>query len=719
MLNSRLRLRVRGTVQGVGFRPHVHALAHRMSLSGFVLNDADGVVVEVEGQNLDQFVQRLRDEAPPLARIDSIEHQSVAAAGQSGFAILTSEAGTIQTRIPADAATCPDCLADLFDPHSRFYGYAFVTCTHCGPRYTITRRLPYDRAQTSLADFPLCPDCRRDYADIASRRYHAEALACPVCGPRLTHPIDQIQAALDDGQIVALKGIGGYHLMCDARNQAAVVRLRQRKNRDAKPFAVMVAGADAVRADAAERALLTSRARPIVLLPYRQDLAPSVAPNLTRLGVVLPYAPLHHLLFKDRPDQVLVATSANPGGEPLVIDDADAQTRLAPIADLIVGHDRPIVVRADDTVMAVHGSGPIFLRRARGFVPDPIDLGADGPAVLAVGAHLKVTVTVTRGREAFVSQHVGSMDNAATYGFFEETVQHLLALTGVRPDRIVCDLHPDLLTSRFAHGFGVPVVPVQHHVAHVAAVAAEHQLSGPLLGVALDGHGYGADGTAWGGELIVLDGSRWQRVGHLAPLPMPGGDRAAQQPWRMGLAALQGLGRMDGRFDAIPGAADLARLLPRMTMPLTSSLGRVFDAASALAGCCVDQRYEGQAAMELEAQVRQPQVRADGYDLKGGVLDLLPLLGMVADLDRQEGADVFHGTLAAALVHWIADAARRLGLTTIVLGGGCLANRVLADALLPALAGHGLRPYVPSQLPAGDGGLSLGQAFIGRQQSCA
>ena len=724
-MDARLRLRVRGTVQGVGFRPYVHGLAQTLQLSGFVLNDGDGVVVEVEGANASSFVDRLSAGIPPLARIDSIQIQQLACSGQRGFAILPSQPGRGQTRIPADAAICADCLTDLFDPHSRFYLYPFVSCTHCGPRFSMTRALPYDRPQTAMAGFPFCPACAQDYADPASRRFHAESLACPVCGPKLDHSIDQIQAVLDQGQIVALKGIGGYHLLCDAHNHQAVARLRLRKQRDAKPFAVMVADLAAVDtiayASTDERTLLTTRARPIVLLQSRQTLAASVAPDLSSLGVVLPYTPLHHLLFHSHADRVLVVTSANLGGQPLIVDDADARDRLLSVADLIVGHNRPIVTRVDDSVMAVHRSGPIFLRRARGFVPDPIDLGSDGPAVLAVGAHLKVTVAVTRGREAFVSQHVGGLDNMATIEFFEETVRHMLSLTGVSPEKILCDLHPDLFTTRFAHSFDVPVETVQHHVAHVAAVVAEHRVAGPVLGVALDGHGFGGDGTAWGGELIVLDGPQWRRIGHLSPLPMPGGDRAARQPWRMGLSALTQAGCLDGRFDPIPDAQDITRLWPRLTMPQTTSMGRLFDAAAAILGLCATQDYEAQAAMQLESLVKTPQILDDGFKISAGRLDFLPLLAHLAQpgIGLNLGADLFHGTIAAGLAQWIGEAAQSQNLTIVALAGGCMVNRVLADLLESMLSRRGLNVLVPAQVPAGDGGLSLGQAFMGRRQSCA
>ncbi|WP_207620684.1 carbamoyltransferase HypF, partial [Oharaeibacter diazotrophicus] len=458
----------------------------------------------------------------PLARIDGVAVEAIAPTGGRGFAIAESRAGRAATRIVADAATCPACRAELFDPRSRFFGYPFVNCTHCGPRLTITRRLPYDRPQTAMAGFPMCAACAADYGDPANRRFHAEPIACPACGPRLSHPIGEIAAALRAGRIVALKGVGGFHLVADARAEAAVAELRRRKARDAKPFAVMMANSASLAAVAApteaEAALARSTAAPIVLMAVRPGvLAPSLSPGLTRVGVMLAYAPVHHLLFAaladasdpDAPNPtVLVATSANPCGEPLVVDDADAARRLGGIADLVVGHDRPIVIRCDDSVVQVVAGAPTYLRRARGFVPDPIPLATDGPDVLAFGAHLKATVTVTRGREAFVSQHVGDLDTAETVRFHRETVDHLLSLLDVAPDRVACDLHPDYRSTALAEAFGRPVVRVQHHAAHVAAVAAEHGVAGPVLGLALDGHGLGDDGTAWGGEAIVVDGAR-------------------------------------------------------------------------------------------------------------------------------------------------------------------------------------------------------------------
>jgi len=736
-VRSRMQLRIRGAVQGVGFRPFVYRLAAGHALSGFVLNDGDGVLLEVEGRALEGFVTALKREHPPLARIDDIELSPLPAEGSQAFEIRQSIAGTARTLVIPDAATCDACLDDLFDPASRFYLYPFVTCTHCGPRFTITRRLPYDRAQTSMAAFPLCDACARDYRDVSSRRFHAEAVACPDCGPRLSHPVAAIAEAVKAGRIVALKGIGGFHLLCDAFDEAAVAELRQRKVREEKPFAIMVANeasADLVATPtAAELALLSRRERPIVLMRRLPGLAPSVAPGLGSVGLMLPYAPVHHLVFhalagspadagwRCRPlPLALVATSANPGGEPLVVDDDDAQRRLAGIADLIVTHDRPIATRADDSVMAIVADAPAFLRRSRGFVPGPIDLGADGPAVLAVGGHLKATVTVTRGREAFVSQHVGDLDRAATIRFHEETLRQLVQILDIDAEAVACDLHPDFRSTRFAEKSGLPVVAVQHHAAHIASVAAEHRVQGPVLGVALDGYGYGSDGAAWGGELMLVDGTRWQRLGHLWPLALPGGDRAAREPWRMGIAALAALDRIGDtarHFSDVPLAGPLAKsLVGSSAMPTTTSMGRLFDAAAALLGVRWSQSYEGQAAMELEGLVRSPQALPGGYRLDGDRLDFRPLLEALLPLggDARLGAELFHGAVIDGVAAWAARAASRLRLTQIALSGGCFMNRVLAAGVAAALQARGLTPLLPCAVPANDGGLSLGQAHFAR-----
>jgi hydrogenase maturation protein HypF len=726
-LSERVRVRLGGAVQGVGMRPFVHRLATECSLAGFVRNGPDGVTIEVEGHGIDGFLARLSAETPTLASIDTIGIEPLPPNGVDGFAISDSTQGQSATRAVADAATCPDCLAELFDPTSRFFGYPFINCTQCGPRHTITGRLPYDRTNTAMAGFAMCPACAIDYADPTNRRFHAEPIACPACGPQLSHGVAEIAAVIGDGGIVALKGIGGFHLMCDARNPAAVATLRLRKSREAKPFAIMVADATAMAAvanpGAAEIALASTVARPIVLMAARPDaLAPEISPGLRRIGVMLAYAPVHHLLFAALPTETaLVATSANPAGEPLVVDNAEASSRLAGVADLIVTHDRPILIRADDSVAQILAGAPALLRRARGFVPDPIPLAEDGPVTLALGGQLKSTITVTRGREAFVSQHIGDLDTAETVRFWRETIAHLLGILDVRPERIACDLHPDYLSSRMAEEFDRPIVRVQHHAAHIAAIAGEHGITGPVLGLALDGHGLGTDGGAWGGEMIALDGPKWRRIGQLAPLPLPGGDRAAREPWRMGVAALHAIGRGSMAADRFPHrrlAGPLAARLANGAEPTaTSSLGRLFDAAAALLGLRDIQAYEGQAAMELEALVSTPSAMPGGWTWDGAVLSFAPLLTAFADHapDPRDGADLFHGTIIAGLTEMASAGAAATGITSICLGGGCLMNRVLAEGLAESLSARGLTAMLARILPPNDGGLSFGQAVLARR----
>jgi hydrogenase maturation protein HypF len=736
----RIRIRVRGAVQGVGFRPFVYSLAERHTLSGFVLNDAQGVLAEIEGAEIDACVAALQRAPPPLARIDAVEITPLPLTGEPGFAIRESAAriaGAARTvgltQAPADAVTCAACLADIFDPASRFYLYPFTTCTDCGPRFSMSNRMPYDRANTSMAALAPCQACQADYVNPARRRFHAQAIACPACGPRLSHGTGQIAAVLLDGGIVALKGLGGFHLLCDATNEVAVQALRLRKARPRKPLAVMIETAQTASIIsvpvAGELALLNHRTGPIVMVAKRPGLAPSVAPGLSRIGLMLPTAPVHHLLFRALRLEAakrghdsclplaLVATSANQQGDPVILDDDAAHHTLA---DLVVTHDRAIVTRTDDSVLSVIDEKPFFIRRARGFVPDPIDLGVDGPNVLGVGGQLKATLCITRGREAFVSQHVGDLGSAATLRFYHDTAQRMLSLLGAVPALTVCDLHPDYASTRFAEAGTTPILRVQHHAAHLASVAVEHHLIGPVLGLALDGHGLGTDGGAWGGELIALDGSRWRRLGHLTPMPMPGGDRAARQPWRMGVGILCMLGRgteVAARFPGIAGAASLAALLAAgNAMPHTTSMGRLFDAAAALLGICTHQTYEGQAAMELEALVVTPSILPHGYAIRANILDFTPLLRalLAPACTPQRGASLFHGTLIAGLAAWIAQNAAKSPHGAVVLGGGCFANRILSEGLTAALRARHLMPYLPRALPANDGGLCLGQAAMGR-----
>lgn len=758
---ERRRLRVRGQVQGVGFRPYVYRLASELGLAGRVLNDGAGVEIEVEGtdERLDGFVARLRREAPPLSRIDSVDISHVEARGDRHFEIVASAGGAVATGVTPDAGICPDCLADMFDPASRRWRYAFTNCTHCGPRYTITGRLPYDRPNTSMASFVQCAACQDEYDAPADRRFHAQPNACPACGPRLAlwdrhgHALDVLDplaaavGRIRAGEIVAIKGLGGFHLVCDARNAAAVADLRRRKQREEKPFAVMFANLASItaiaRVDKAAAALLTTPERPIVLLdkqPGADEALRGVAPGMATLGVMVPHTPLQVLLFHEgagRPagtrwvheaqPLALVMTSANPGGEPLVIDNEEAARRLGSIADALLVHDRAILIRCDDTVARAEPKGPpAFLRRARGYTPASIRLRGNGPSVLAVGGYLKNTVCATRGDEAFLSQHIGSLDNAATCVALEEAVDHLLDVLAIEPVAVAHDLHPDFYSTRFAAEFAarcaISLIGVQHHHAHIAAVMAEHGIDRPVLGIALDGIGLGDDGGLWGGELLLVDQAQSTRVGHLRELPLAGGDRAAREPWRLGAAVLHLLGRADEieRRFAQPGAPLVRQMLQqRLNTPPTSSMGRWFDAAAALLGVREVQSFEGQAPMLLEGlAAAHGFVRplADGFRVgSDGVLDLLPLAQALLDARTPGyGAALFHSTLTDALAAWAAAAACRMGVGTIALGGGCFLNSILSTGLRARLAADGFDVIEARQAPANDGGLALGQACVAR-----
>jgi len=755
-------LRIQGLVQGVGFRPYVWRLANELGLRGWVRNDGSGVVVAIDGENASIFAERLLKEAPRLARIDAVASEPFVGELAEGFVILDSASGEVRTAIGPDAAICPECIADICNPQGRRWRYAFTTCTHCGPRYTVSRHIPYDRAQTSLAAFPLCDPCNAEYAAPADRRFHAETTCCPDCGPQLGlldadgqvlpgDPLAETVRLLQAGNIVAIKGLGGFHLACDAQNADAVAELRERKQREEKPFAVMGLNAASLapyaRLGEPELGLLESVAAPIVLCPKGEVELRGIAPKLAWLGVMLPTTPLHLLLWHEavgRPagtawleqasDLLLVMTSANPHGEPLVIDNDEALERLARIADAFLLHDREIVTRCDDSVVRATPQGPAFIRRARGYVPVPIPLATDGPTVLALGGYLKNTVCVMKGREAFLSQHVGGLDNAAAIGFLEETVAHLLDILEVRPEVVAHDLHPDFpsthLALRLADEWGVPARGIGHHQAHIAAICAEHAYNEPILGLAIDGVGLGPDGAAWGGELLRLEGNSCERVGHLQPLAMPGGDRAAREPWRMAVAALHGAGlgyRVGGWIHQYYPGRDPGPLLTmldrKLRCPLTTSLGRWFDAAAGLLGVRDLMHFEGQAAMELEGlAVRHGPVAplTGGYALReqGTVLDLSPLLQalMGCNKDAAYGAALFHATLAAGLGEFVVAALGRLGGTTVAVGGGCAMNAVLMAALRHRLEAAGVSLLEARLAPPNDGGLALGQAWVVRHR---
>ncbi len=623
----RERLRVTGVVQGVGFRPFVYRLAQEERLAGSIGNDTDGVTIEIEGPRvrLDEFRRRLRAEAPPMARIDGVGVTAIAPRGEAGFRIAASEVlGRVATGIPPDAATCPDCLRELLDPDDRRFRYPFLNCTNCGPRFTITRQIPYDRPQTSMARFTMCARCQAEYDDPANRRFHAQPNACPECGPRLwlesaegtrIEAVDAVTACIDRlmaGEIAAIKGIGGFHLSVDATSEAAVMRLRERKQRYGKPLAVMVKDLEAAREictlTAEEEELLTTIARPIVLARRRDEygvggcgIAEAVAPGLPWLGVFLPYAPLQHLLFADQRVRALVMTSANLSEEPIAIDNEEARRRLGQIpnliADFFLMHDREILQRCDDSVGAVVDGAPQLVRRARGFVPLGVDLNFDAPPLLAVGGHLKSVFTLARGRMAYQSQHLGDLESVTGLDFFRESLAHLMRTFEIEPELVAHDLHPGYLSTQWAAEWAkernLPTIAVQHHHAHVAACMAENGLEGPAIGLSLDGTGYGTDGRIWGGEVLIarLDGpnpENFDRYAHLDYVPMPGGEKAIREPWRMAFGALRAAGFAAEEAAELTGAtASEARVLARMiergvNAPLTSSLGRLFDAVAAV-----------------------------------------------------------------------------------------------------------------------------------------
>lgn len=749
---------VHGIVQGVGFRPFVYNLAVRLRLGGFVRNQTGSVFIEVEGEppDLERFLAELTDHPPPLAAVTHLSWEERPTQGDGPFRIEASAADSDSpVFISPDVATCPECLAEVLDPADRRHGYPFLNCTNCGPRLTIITGAPYDRQRTTMAGFAMCSACRAEYEDPRDRRFHAQPTACPVCGPRLQvldaagrplatpDPLAFFAAALCDGKVGALKGLGGFHLACAARDPEAVAELRRRKHRDEKPFAVMVPDADAAAAfveiGAAERALLLSPCSPIVLLRKRPSaaLADAVAPDNPWLGVMVPYTPLHHLLLRAVGGQPLVMTSGNRSDEPIAYRD-DAPHKLAGIADVFLVHDRPIHVRCDDSVTRVVDGLELPLRRSRGHAPAPVGLPFSCPRpLLAVGGQLKGTFALGRGRHAFLSHHLGDLDHYDAFQEFVKDVALYEQLFAIRPEILAHDLHPDYATTRYAREraarSGTVLLAVQHHHAHMASCMAEHGLEGPVLGVAFDGTGFGTDGTIWGGEFLVGDYRAVRRCAHLRYVAMPGGDQAIREPWRMALAHLA---------DAAVAFAPLeARLLPaekrtvarmlerRFNAPLTSSAGRLFDAVAALAGVRDRVSYEGQAAVELEWLATA--VSADGtypHELIAPLEEGAPLVVDTRPLIRAVAADAARGTRAAliarrfhtALVDLIAAVCGRLrqatGVATVVLSGGVFLNALLTSEVCARLAGDGFRVYRHSQVPPNDGGLSLGQLAVAAAQ---
>ncbi|MGH2732434.1 MAG: carbamoyltransferase HypF [Actinomycetota bacterium] len=760
---------VTGIVQGVGFRPFVFRLATRHGLAGSVRNDASGVTIEVEGTEpaLAAFLRELVEHAPPLARIETVSHDVVEPLGEEGFSIVRSVGGARAALISPDVGTCRDCLDEISDPGARRYRYPFTNCTNCGPRFTITLDIPYDRANTTMAGFEMCPACRAEYEDPSDRRFHAQPIACPACGPQLrllspatlppaqatgpSEAIDRCAALLAEGRIVAIKGLGGYHLACDAANQEAVAGLRRRKVREDKPFALMASDPEVIRGiceiSAHEESLLLSHRRPVVLLRRRLDpvlsVAPSVAPGNRFLGIMLPYTPLHHLLLASF-DGTLVMTSGNLSDEPIAYLDGDAAERLSSITEDFLVHDRPIHVRCDDSVTRSFRGREYLLRRSRGYAPEPLLLSVGFPRpVLAVGAELKHTFCLGKDRRALLSHHIGDLENWETMRSFLEGVEHFSRTFQVQPEVIAHDLHPEYLATKWAieqaggeaeplPGLdleGADLIGVQHHHAHVASCLADNQVGGPVIGLALDGTGWGTDATIWGCEVLVADLSSFQRVGHLRSVPLASGTAAIKEPWRMAAVYLAEAYGPDAWSLPIPFVQETARRwAPILDMARkglnslpTTSAGRLFDAAAALAGLRSRVNYEGQAAVELE-QAADP---ADTASFPCGVarvgetfvIDGVELIRWIAeDLKRGEAlpriAAAFHNGFAKALVQTCMLVREVTGLGEVALSGGTFQNLLLAERVTAGLEAAGFTVHRHRKVPPNDGGISLGQAAI-------
>jgi hydrogenase maturation protein HypF len=756
-MNQRVHLSVRGAVQGVGFRPFIYRLASDMGLSGWVLNSPQGVFIEAEGSKnrLDEFVLRIEKERPPRSSIQSLEYSFLDPIGYSGFEIRSSNtSGACTTLVLPDIATCPDCVREIFDPRDRRYRYPFTNCTNCGPRFTIIDSLPYDRANTSMRNFKMCADCRREYEDPLNRRFHAQPNACSRCGPHLElwderggiiatadGALCGAADAIRAGRIVGIKGLGGFHLVVDARNDLTVMRLRERKRREEKPLALMAPSLEAIKAlcevSVFEERLLLAPEAPIVLLRRNSGgadcaVSPAVAPRNPYLGILLPYTPLHHFLMREL-GFFIVATSANLSDEPICIDEAEAVEKLRHIAELFLVHNRPIVRHADDSVARVLCGRELLLRRARGYAPLPVRLKQGAPALLAVGGQLKNSVAITAGPQVFISQHIGDLETEAAFRAFQDTIESLQRLYGVTPERHLCDLHPEYLSTKYARERALSTDAIQHHFAHVAACMAENELDGKVLGVAWDGTGYGPDGTIWGGEFLLTDGAAFRRVASLRRFRLPGGERAIREPRRTALGVLYEIFGDDlfdregvnllGEFAAAERSL-LKQMVKRgVNSPYTSSAGRLFDAVSALVGLCQHTRFEGQAAMELEfatdkasTNERYPFSFSRGNN-RGDhdpvlVIDWEPVIrGVLSDIAAGSlGGTIaakFHNTLAEAIV----ETAVRVGEERIVLSGGCFQNHYLSDRVISRLAAEGFRPYWHQRVPPNDGGLALGQIF--------
>lgn len=752
-LAVRRLIHVSGLVQGVGFRPFVYRLASTLELSGSVKNTASGVVIEVQGDidSVEEFLVRLYSETPALAQIHHIALEELDCVEEEEFRITESRKGEpVRTLISPDVAVCDDCVREMFDPQDRRFCYPFINCTNCGPRFTIVRSIPYDRPHTSMASFPMCAACQAEYDDPHSRRFHAQPNACPECGPSLefwnrealvpseSDPIGAAIGLLRSGQIGAIKGLGGFHLAADALNETAIRTLRERKHRVEKPFAVMVSdiatAEELCEVNEGERKALLSLQRPIVLLRKKKQciIPEQVAPEIHEIGIFLPYTPIHHLLFRRGGFKALVMTSGNAREEPIAIGNDEAYERLRELADFFLVHDRDILLRCDDSVLRVTGHEIQQIRRSRGFVPVPVLLHKETPGILAVGGELKNAICLARGNQAFLSQHIGDLENLAGYEFFQEASQHLQKILEIDPKIIAYDLHPGYLSTKWAlQQKGRTLVGVQHHHAHIASCMAENHLDGTVIGLALDGTGYGTDGHIWGGEVLVADYDKFVRAAHLEYVAMPGGETAIVEPWRMAVSNLKRSLGLDFRGMNLPFlenvdpkkiALALRMIERRVNAPLTSSCGRLFDAVASIAGIRQEVNYEGQAAIELEMAAEDYRsedlypfeiTSADG----GFVIEPSAMFrALVDDVLASTPAGIvslrFHNGLVAVLARGAHLVRERTGLHRVCASGGTFNNKLLLRKLTALLEADGFEVFSQRQVPCGDGGLCLGQAMI-------
>ena len=756
-----VEIRIRGIVQGVGFRPFVYRLATGLGLKGEVSNDEKGVVVRLraKGSTIETFSRLLASRCPPLARIDSVEIRPATLENFRDFRIVkSSKGGKVATEISPDIATCKDCLNEILDPADRRHGYAFTNCTNCGPRYTIIKALPYDRPLTSMKPFVMCKRCQQEYEDPLDRRFHAQPNACPKCGPRpffmdlsgekdIDRPLERAVELIKRDGIVAIKGLGGFHLACSAFSDVAISVLRKRKRRPFKPLAIMVRDIKTAKRlvviDENSKGLLTSFTAPIVLLKRKEKSGVSrlIAPGIGDIGIMLPYTPLHHLLLRiEGCPEALVMTSGNPKDEPLCTSNDEAFSRLSGFVDGFLMHNRDIFTGVDDSVLRTFSQGPYFIRRSRGYAPAPLPFPVKATGILAAGAELKNTFCLIKEGRAYLSQHIGNLVTRATLDFYRKNISHLSGLLEVEPRVVACDIHSDYMSTRYALETALPVIRVQHHFAHAASVMAEHHLKGPVVAICLDGTGLGTDRTIWGGEVLICTKTGFERRGRLRPFRLPGGDACAKSPWRAALSTLLKAHGGDAPFPehlkAHKGEATLEfvrqMVIRKINSPLSSSLGRLFDAAAALTGLCLKNSYEAQAAMELEALCEDILGdtfinRTDAFDHflnderlireKEGLLELnwAPLWqNMLHDAAKRPGdfSLFFHCMVVAGFSSISEDICKKEGIDQVVLSGGCMQNRVLVQGFLDYFEKRGIQCYINRKVPSNDGGISLGQAFV-------